>query len=160
MRRNGNDTGRYLLLGSVSIDLMRQSETLACRISYVELTPLNPLENGEQVTLRDLWVRGVYPRILFTDHEDTSFERRLDLVQTYLERDMPVFGSRVPIETMSRIWTILSHSKGSMLNVSQLAGSLGYSSPSVASYTDSFSDHLLLRRLQPYFCNVRKRLSK
>ena len=159
-RRNGNDTGRFLLLGSASIELMRQSETLAGRISYVELTPINPLEVGEQVELRELWVRGGYPRNLLADDEDTSFQRRLDLVRTYLERDIPMFRSRVPVETLSRLWTMLGHSQGSLLNVSKLAGSLGYSSPSVASYTDLFTDLLLLRRLQPYYCNVRKRLSK
>ena len=159
-RRNGNDTGRFLLLGSASIELMRQSETLAGRISYVELTPINPLEVGEQVELRELWVRGGYPRNLLADDENTSFQRRLDLVRTYLERDIPMFRSRVPVETLSRLWTMLGHNQGSLLNISKLAGSLGYSSPSVASYTDLFTDLLLLRRLQPYYCNVRKRLSK
>ena len=159
-RRNGNDTGRFLLLGSASIDLMRQSETLAGRITYIELTPINALEVDEQIALRDLWNRGGYPRSLLAEDEDTSFQRRLDLVRTYLERDIHMFGSRVPVETLSRLWTMLAHNQGTQLNMSQLAGNLSYSSPSVALYTDLFSDLLLLRRLQPYFRNVQKRLVK
>ena len=159
-RRNGNDTGRFLLLGSASIDLMRQSETLAGRITYIELTPIDALEVEEQIALRDLWNRGGYPRSLLAEDEDTSFQRRLDLVRTYLEREIPMFGSRVPVETLSRLWTMLAHNQGTQLNMSQLAGNLSYSSPSVALYTDLFSDLLLLRRLQPYFCNVKKRLVK
>ncbi len=159
-RRNGNDTGRFLLLGSASIDLMRQSETLAGRISYVELTPINPLELDDQISLRDLWIRGGYPRSLLAEEEGISYSRRVDLVRTYLERDISLFGSRVPVETMSRLWTMLAHNQGAMLNTSQLAGSLGYSSPTVSSYIDFFNDLLLLRRLQPYFRNVRKRLAK
>lgn len=159
-RRNGNDTGRFLLLGSASIDLMRQSETLAGRISYVELTPINPLELDDQISLRDLWIRGGYPRSLLAEEEGISYSRRVDLVRTYLERDIPMFGSKVSAETLGRLWSMLSHNQGSLLNVSQLASSLGFSSPTVSSYIDLFCDLLLVRRLQPYFCNVRKRLAK
>lgn len=159
-RRNSNDTGRFLLLGSASIDLMRQSETLAGRITYIELTPINALEVEEPIALRELWIRGGYPRSLLAEDEDTSFQRRLDLVRTYLEREIPMFGSRVSVETLSRLWTMLAHNQGTQLNISQLAGNLSYSSPSVALYTDLFSDLLLLRRLPPYFCNVQKRLVK
>lgn len=159
-RRQGNDSGRFLLLGSASIDLMRQSETLAGRISYVELTPINPLELDGRISVRELWTRGGFPRSLLAGDEETSFERRVDLVRTYLERDIPMFGSRVPVETIGRLWTMLGHSQGSLLNISQLAGSLGYSSPSVASYVSLFVDLLLVRRLQPFYRNVRKRLVK
>lgn len=159
-RRRGNDSGRFLLLGSASIDLMRQSETLAGRISYVELTPINPLELDGRTSVRELWTRGGYPRSLLAGNEETSFERRVDLVRTYLERDRPMFGSRVPVETIGRLWTMLGHSQGSLLNVSQLAGSLGCTSPTASSYVKLFVDLLLVRRLQPFYCNVRKRLAK
>ena len=159
-RRRGNDSGRFLLLGSASIDLMRQSETLAGRISYVELTPINPLELDDRTSVRDLWIRGGLPKSLLADDERLSFERRSDYIRSYLERDMPMFSSRTPTETMRRLWTMLAHSQGSLLNASQLAGSLGCTSPTASSYVHLFADLLLVRRLQPFYRKVRKRLVK
>ena len=159
-RRKGLRTGRFLLLGSASLDLMRQSgESLAGRISYVDMTPLTVSEVPPEVTEK-LWVRGGFPDSFLASDEQQSLSWRKDLLRTYLERDVPMFGSRVPAETLRRFWTMLAHNQGTLINASRLAAGLEVSSQTVSRYTDLLVDLLLVRRLQPYHVNVGKRLVK
>lgn len=157
-RRLGKGTGRFLLLGSAGLDLLAQSgETLAGRISIVELGPFDLTEVGVD-RLDDLWVRGGFPDSLLAPNDEISSSWRTDFIRTYLERDIPQFGRRVPAETLRRLWTMLAHYQGGMLNVSQLARNLEVSSPTVSQYIDLLVDLLLVRRLSPRHANVGKRL--
>jgi uncharacterized protein len=157
-RREGRGTGRFLLLGSAGIDLLAQSgETLAGRISLVELTPFDLTETGSD-RIDDLWVRGGFPNSFLAGNGKLSLDWRLDFIRTYLERDIPQFGRRIPAETLRRLWTMLAHNQGGLLNVSHLARGLGVSSPTVAQYIDLLVDLLLVRRLPPRLVNVGKRL--
>jgi len=159
-RRRGVRTGRFLLLGSASLDLMRQSgESLAGRISYVDMTPLGVQEVPAQ-SLETLWVRGGFPDSFLAPDEPGSLSWRKDLLRTYLERDVPMFGARIPAETLRRFWTMLAHNQGGLINASRLAEGLEVSSQTVSRYTDLLVDLLLVRRLQPYHVNVGKRLVK
>jgi len=159
-RRRGRRSRQFLLLGSASEDaLLRQSsESLAGRIVYQELPGLNALEVG--AAHEPLWIRGGFPDA-FTARSDAASARwRLNFVRTYLERDIPQFGVRVPAETLRRFWTMLAHRQGGLLNASELARSLDVSVPAVTRYVDLMSDLMLVRRLPPYFANVGKRLIK
>ena len=157
-RREGRGRGRFLLLGSAGIDLLAQSgETLAGRIAFVDLNPFDVLEVGPE-RLDDLWVRGGFPDSLLAEDAELSLQWRAEFIRTYLERDIPQFGLRVPAETLRRLWTMLAHSQGGVLNVSQLARNLSLSSPTVSHYLDLMVDMLLVRRLQPRLINVGKRL--
>ncbi len=160
-RRKGKKTGRFLLLGSASMDLMQQSgESLAGRISYAHLNPLGLLELKEDQVLDPLWVRGGFPDSILAHDEATSFAWRRDFIRTYLERDIPQFGSRIPAETLRRLWTMLAHSQGGMLNASNLAAGLGVKGQTVTRYIDLMVDLLLIRRLMPLHANTGKRLVK
>lgn len=161
-RRHGRRTGRFLLLGSAAIDLLRQSgESLAGRIAYVDLGPFDVLEvGGDQAGLINLWVRGGFPDSYLAVGDDESFALRKDFIRTYLERDVPMFGPRLPAETLERLWTMLAHSQGTLLNASRLAGSLSISAQTVTRYIDLLVDLLLVRRLQPFHGNLSKRLVK
>lgn len=157
-RRRGRRTGQFLLLGSAGNELLRQSsESLAGRIAYIDLPPLNLLEVGAE-RIDALWTRGGFPDA-FLD-EEGSFDWRLDFIRTYLERDIPALGPRIAATTLRRFWTMLAHHQGQLFNASHLAGSLGVTSPTAASYLDLMVDLLLVRRLQPWFANVGKRLVK
>ena len=160
-RRKGKRYGRFLILGSAAIDLLRQSgETLAGRIEYVNMGPLDVLEiePGWEAISR-LWIRGGFPEIYLSANERNSFRARRSFIRTYLERDVPQFGPRIPAETLERLWIMLAHSQGSLLNASRLAESLMVSSPTVSRYIDLLVDLLLVRRLTPYHGrNTRKRL--
>lgn len=161
-RRRGKRTSRFLMLGSASIDLLRQSgESLAGRIAYVDMGPLDVLEVGKDAeSLSRLWVRGGYPDSYLAGNDELSFRLRRDFIRTYLERDVIQFGPRLPAETLERLWTMLAHTQGGLLNASRLAGSLGVSAQSVTRYIDLLADLLLVRRLAPYHGNVGKRLVK
>ena len=158
-RRQGRRSGQFLLLGSASDALLRQSsESLAGRIVYEELPGLDALEVGDE--RETLWIRGGFPDS-FTARSDAASARwRLNFVRTYLERDIPQFGVRVPAETLRRFWTMLAHRQGGLLNASELARSLDVSVPAVTRYVDLLSDLMLVRRLPPYFVDVGKRLVK
>ena len=161
-RRAGKRTGRFLVLGSASMDLLRQSgESLAGRIEYVELRPLDVLEAaGDTESLNKLWVRGGFPDSFLAESDAESFAFRRNFIRTYLERDVPQFGRRIPAETLERLWTMLSHSQGTLLNASKLAASLSVSAPTVTGYIDLLVDLLLVRRLRPFHANTGKRLVK
>ena len=161
-RRRGRRTGRFLILGSASIDLLRQSgESLAGRIEYVELNPLSALEVAiDDDSLNSLWVRGGFPDSFLARNDTDSLIFRRDFIRTYLERDVSQFGRRIPAETLERLWTMLAHAQGTLLNASKLASSLSVSAPTVTGYIDLLTDLLLVRRLRPFYANVRKRLVK
>ena len=161
-RRQGHATGRFLILGSASMELLRQSgESLAGRIAYVDMGPLDVLEVGEaDEARRTLWLRGGFPGSFLAPDDEQSFQWRADFIRTYLERDVPMFGPRIPAETLRRLWTMLAHGQGTVLNASRLAASLAVSAPTVARYIDLLVDLLLVRRLPPFHGNVNKRLVK
>ena len=161
-RRAGERTGHFLLLGSASLELMRQtSETLAGRVSYLELGPLDALEIAPgDIALNQLWSRGGFPESLLAPTGEASFAWRQDFVRSYLEREVPMFAPRLPAESIGRLWTMLAHAQGSLLNASRLASSLGVASPTVSRYIDLLVDLLLVRRLRPWVANVGKRLVK
>lgn len=161
-RRERKRTGRYLLLGSASIDLLRQTgESLAGRIAYIDMGPFDVLEVGaDPASAIKLWVRGGYPDSYLAADEEDSLALRKDFIRTYLERDVPMFGPRVPAETLERLWTMLAHSQGTLLNASRLATSLSISAQTVTRYIDLLVDLLLVRRLRPYHANMKKRLVK
>jgi uncharacterized protein len=158
-KRKGKRTGQFLLLGSASIDLLQQSaETLAGRIAYLELTPFLDNEVASLDARSALWVRGGFPDSFLAETEAESFEWRAAFIQTYLDRDVPSLGPRIPAETLHRFWQMLAHNQGQMLNAAQLAAGLGISGQTVARYLDIMVDLLLVRRLQPWSANVGKRL--
>ena len=161
-RRKGKGIGRFLILGSASIELLRQSgESLAGRIAYVELTPLTALEVAPQrPAVERLWLRGGFPNHYLAVDDAESLALRKDFVRTYLERDVPLFGPRIPAETLERLWTMLAHYHGGLLNASELGRSLAISTQTVTRYIDLLVDLLLVRRLQPYHANIGKRLVK
>ena len=157
-RRRGRTAGRFLLLGSASIDLLRQSgESLAGRIAYVELGPFNALEIDGAMRER-LWIRGGFPDSFLADSDPASAIWRRNFIRTYLERDIPQLGPRVPAETLRRFWTMLAHLQGGMLNAAQLARGLSVDGKTIARYLDLLVDLLLVRRLPPFHANVGKRL--
>lgn len=157
-RRTGHGTGRFLLLGSAAIDLLAQSgETLAGRISFVELSPFDLTEVGSG-HLDRLWVRGGFPGSYLATEDATSLRWRQDFIRTYLERDIPQLGPRIPAETLRRLWTMFAHRQGGLLNSAQLARGLGVSGRTIAHYLDLMVDLLLVRRLPPHLSNTGKRL--
>ena len=159
-RREGRPTGHFLFLGSASLDLLRQSgETLAGRIAHFELRPLNVREVPPDAR-DELWLRGGLPESFLADDDRASFEWRFDFVATYLERDIPALGPRIPSETLRRFWTMLAHNQGRTFNAAQLARSLGVKGVTVGRYLDLMVDLLLVRRLPSWSSNVGKRLVK
>ncbi len=159
-RRRGIRSGRFLLLGSASLDLLKQSgETLAGRVAITELAPFNALElDGEQHDR--LWVRGGFPDSFLAENETLSLQWRRNFIRTYLERDIPQLGPRIPAEALRRFWTMLAHNQGTLMNASALARGLGVTGKTVTGYLDLLVDLLLVRRLHPWHRNVGKRLVK
>lgn len=152
--------GRFLLLGSASIELLKQSgESLAGRIAYLELAPFDALEVPPDAQTR-LWVRGGFPDSFLAGSDASSAVWRSNFIRTYLERDIPLLGPRVPAETLRRLWTMLAHTQGGLLNAASLASGLGIDGKTVARYLDLLVDLLLVRRLQPLHANIGKRLVK
>lgn len=159
-RRANRRTGRFLVLGSASLELLRQSsESLAGRIRHLELTPFTAGELPREM-LDTLWVRGGFPDSYLARDDAVSLRWRRDFIRTYLERDVPQLGPRIPAETLRRFWTMLAHQQGGLLNAAALARSLGVDGKTVASYLDLLVDLLLVRRLAPWHANVGKRLVK
>ena len=161
-RAQGQRHGHFLLLGSASLDLMQQSsESLAGRVTYLDMNPVDGPEAAAAGIEPDaLWCRGGFPDSLLAQDDRGSYEWRLDFIRSYLERDVPMFAPRMPSQTLSRLWTMLAHLQGGLLNASQLAASLGVASPTVGRYIDLLADLQLVRRLQPWSANVGKRLVK
>ena len=159
-RATGDRTGHFLLLGSAALDLMRQaSETLAGRVEYMELAPIDALELAKsKADIRSLWVRGGFPESLLAPDDEASLRWRRSFIRSYLERDVPMFAPRLPAETIGRLWTMLAHGQGTPVNQSRLASSLAVSTPAIGRYIDLLVDLLLVRRLRPWSGNVGKRL--
>ena len=157
-RRTGRRAGRFLLLGSASMDLLRQSgETLAGRIAYLELNPFDVLE-VDPSDYDALWVRGGFPDSFLAGDDGQSLTWRENFIRTYLERDVPQFGPRIPAETLRRFWTMLAHTQGGLFNAAALARGLGVGGNTISRYLDLMVDLLLVRRLMPWHSNVGKRL--
>jgi hypothetical protein len=161
-RREGKGHGLYLLLGSASLDLLKQSgETLAGRVSYLALDPFDVLETGAITADRDrIWLRGGFPESFLAPGDARSLRWRQDFIRSYLERDIPQFGRRIAAETLRRFWGMLAHHQAGVLNVAQLARNLGVDVKTAAAYIDLLVDLLLVRRLPPWHANVGKRLVK
>jgi len=161
-REAGDRHGHFLLLGSASLDLMRQaSESLAGRVAYLDLAPLLLSETLSAGYGADtLWLRGGFPESLLAGSDEGSLNWRRDFIRSYLERDVPMFAPRVPAETVGRLWTMLAHQQGAQLNQARLAASLGVSAPAVGRYIDLLVDLKLVRRLMPWHGNLGKRLVK
>lgn len=161
-RRRGVRTGRFLLLGSASFDLLRQTgESLAGRVAEVELAPVDLLEiPPEPAAARNLWVRGGFPDAFLADSDRESRRIRSDFLRTVVARDVGWFAPRLPVTTLSRLWTMLAHSQGGLLHSSRLAASLGIATRTTNRYLDLLTDLLYLRRLPPFHANLGKRLVK
>ena len=153
--------GKFLILGSASKELIRQSsETLAGRIRYLELTPFLLNEVADLKDVAEYWLIGGYPPSFTPAKPNASFEWRIDFVRDFLERDIPMLQPRVPPERIRRLWTMLAHSHGQLLNMTSLAGAIGVQGPTVRSYIDLLEGAFMVRRLSPYAANLKKRLVK
>ena len=161
-RRRGVRHGRFLMLGSASMDLLRQSgESLAGRIEHVEMTGLTAAEtSGDGAPAHRLWLRGGLPDSYLAASDIDSAAFRRSFLRTYFERDIPQLGFRIPVETLERLWAMLAHSQGQLLNASALANALLVSVPTIGRYLGLLVDLLLVRRLAPFATNARKRLVK
>ena len=162
-RRDGEAAGQFLLLGSATGALLRQaSESLAGRVARLELTPFQAREllppDAPGPALDSLWARGGFPLAWLAQSDAQSLRWREAFIATYLERDIPALGPRLPATTLRRLWTMLAHVQGSLLNQSQLAASLGVNGQTVARYIDILCDLMLVRRLPAWHGNVGKRL--
>ena len=162
-RRMGQHCGQFLLLGSATGVLMQQSsESLAGRVAYVELPPLHASEiftgNESVADLNALWVRGGFPMSWKAQTDADSMTWREVFVATYLEKDIPALGPRIPATTLRRLWTMLAHHQGELLDVSKLAAALAISGQTVSRYIDLLCDLMLVRRLPAWHGNVGKRL--
>jgi predicted AAA+ superfamily ATPase len=162
-RREGETGGQFLLLGSASGALLRQaSESLAGRITTLELTPFQAREllppDAVAAAVDPLWIRGGFPLSWLAGDDASSLQWRQAFIATYLERDIPLLGPRIPATTLRRLWTMLAHVQGQLLNQAQLAASLAVSGQTVARYIDVLCDLMLVRRLPAWSGNVGKRL--
>ncbi|HTE05743.1 MAG TPA: ATP-binding protein [Planctomycetota bacterium] len=156
-RRAGERSGQFLVLGSASRDLLQQSsESLAGRIVYHELTPITVPESPK--TWETLWLRGGFPDSFLAADDDASWRWRGAFIDTYVERDIPQLGPRVPAEQMRRLWSMLAHGQGDQLNVARLAAGLGLTGKTIRHYLDILTELFMLRQLQPWTGNSRKRL--
>ena len=159
-RQAGKKKAQFLILGSASIELLKQSsESLAGRISYLELTGFHLLETNKK-NLQKLWLSGGFPESYLASNIHLSFQWREDFIKTYLERDLPQFGFRIPSERLQRLWTMLAHLQGQALNASSLAQNLNVDYKTIQYYIDVLSDLLLVRSLKPWHFNTKKRLIK
>ncbi len=149
---------KFLILGSASRDLLQQSsETLAGRIGYIELPPFSLAEAPE---LHKLWLRGGFPRSYLANTDAESFAWRQAYISTFMERDIPALGFNIPPALMRRLWMMLAHYHGNILNAAEIANSLDVSSHTVRKYIDILSGTFMIRQLQPWFENIGKRQVK
>lgn len=159
-RTRGLRAGRFLLLGSASLELIQQSsETLAGRIAYLELHPLDATEIGGAPVER-LWLRGGFPDSFLAETDALSSEYRDFLIRSYLERDLPLFGSRLASGKLRNLWTMLAHAQGGVVNISALARNLEIDGRTMNAHLDLLENLLLVRRLKPWHANTGKRLVK
>jgi predicted AAA+ superfamily ATPase len=156
--------GQFLLLGSASPDLLQQSsETLAGRIIYQELTPFLVSEKGifqENKLYNELWLRGGFPRSYMASDDTMSIQWRKNFIKTFLERDISNLGINYPPAAMERLWKMLSHTQGNVINLSQLGNSMGISHTMVRKYLEVLQQTFMVRLLEPWSGNLKKRLVK
>ncbi|MCB0839182.1 MAG: ATP-binding protein [Bacteroidetes bacterium] len=153
--------GRYLILGSASPNLVKDSsETLAGRIAYIELSPLSLEEIHPQISMREHWLRGGFPVALLASELKFTWRWLENFLRTFSERDLKELGYEIPPARIKSLLKMLSHLNGQMLNSTQLASSMGLSQPTVKRYIDLLEGGFIITRLQPYFSNVGKRLIK
>jgi uncharacterized protein len=156
----GQRNGQFLILGSASRDLIRQSsESLAGRLSYLDITPFS-LEEASFSSQAEHWLKGGFPRSILTSDDEISIQWREDYIRTFLERDIPQLGFRIPANTLARFWRMLAHCHGQVLNSSKLADSMGVSSHTIRKYIDLLEQTFMVRTLPPYWKNTKKRLIK
>ena len=159
-RAEGKEGEQFLLLGSASMDLLRpSSESLAGRISYVEMSGLNALETGEENT-QPLWLRGGLPNSYLAKNDNVAMRRLENIIRTYLERDVPQMGFNVPAARLRRLWTMLAHLQGENVNYSKMANNLEVDRKTIIRYIDILTNLFLVRRIDPLHANVKKRLIK
>jgi predicted AAA+ superfamily ATPase len=160
-RKEGFKKAQFVILGSASLELLKQSETLAGRIAYINLSGINVKELlATTIPQHQLWLRGGFPDSLLANSDDASLRWRLNFITTYLERDVPQFGPRIPSVTLRRLWTMLAHNHGGQLNIAQLGANLDLTGPTTKRYIELLEDLLLIRSIRPWFGNVGKRLVK
>ncbi|MCY4052713.1 MAG: ATP-binding protein [Hyphomicrobiales bacterium] len=161
-RQQGRKGEQFLLLGSASMDLLRQSsESLAGRITYAEMTGLNVLEIGEEKqNIQNVWLRGGFPESYLAQDDSEAMEWLEILIRTYLQRDIPQMGFNVPADRLRRLWTFLAHLQGETVNASKMAENLEVRNASINHYIDILTSLLLVRRVEPWHANVKKRLVK
>lgn len=148
---------RFLVLGSASPALLRQgAESLAGRIAFHELPPFSLAEVGPR-QLERLWRRGGFPRSFTARSETASVAWRRDFVRTFLERDIPQLGVRVPAAALRRFWEMLAHVHGQVLNSSELARAFGVSDMTIRRYLETLEATFVVRTLRPYHANIAKR---
>jgi predicted AAA+ superfamily ATPase len=160
-RREGQRTGQFLILGSASLDLLKQSsESLAGRIAYKELSGFTvaEIDNKAPKDFDRLWLRGGFPDSFLAKNDEASLRWRLNFISTYLERDVPQFGPRIPATTLRLLWTMLAHNQAGQLNIAQLGNNLDVAAPTAKRYVELLEDLLLIRTLRPWAGNVGKRL--
>lgn len=151
---------KYLILGSASRDLIRQSsESLAGRISYLEIGGFY-LEHIGAKKLERLWVRGGFPRSFLASSEESSYQWRQDFIANFLERDIPQLGLNIPARSLGRFWAMLAHYHGQIFNASEIGRSLGVSDHTAQRYLDLLSGTFMVRQLRPWYYNTKKRLIK
>lgn len=152
---------RFLILGSASRDLIKQSsESLAGRISYIDLTPFLLKEVAGHVSWRDLWIRGGFPESALAENDESSFDWRLDFIRTFMERDIPTMGFNIPIPVIERLWLLLAHYHGQTINYHKLAAAADISIPTLKKYLAILKQTYMVRMLQPATPNLKKRLVK
>lgn len=164
-KRRGETSGQFLLLGSASRDLLQNSaESLAGRIRYLELTPFTSIElqknNNPPFHLEKLWLRGGFPDSYLAESNEESWQWRSDFISTYMERDLPLMGVGIPPRQLSRFWKMLSHYNGRQINLSELGRSLELTHPTIKNHLDTLTDFYMVRQLQPWSGNIKKRLVK
>ncbi|OGX40400.1 MAG: hypothetical protein A2984_01635 [Omnitrophica WOR_2 bacterium RIFCSPLOWO2_01_FULL_41_12] len=151
---------KYLILGSASRDLIKQSsESLAGRISYLEIGGFSLKHIGIQ-NLERLWIRGGFPRSYLASSDVSSYQWRQDFIATFLERDIPQLGLKIPAKSLSRFWGMLAHYHGQIFNASEVGRSLGVSDHTAQRYLDLLSGTFMVRQLRPWYYNTKKRLVK
>lgn len=164
-KRAGEKKGQFLLLGSASRELLQQSsETLAGRIRYLELSPFSAWEIYADDPLafnpEKLWFRGGFPNSYLAETDTESWEWRNDFISSYVERDIPLMGPQVSATRMKRFWTMLAHYHGQQVVLTELGKSLEVSHTTIKSYLDILTDFYMVRQIQPWAGNTKKRLVK
>ena len=164
-KRGGEKGGHFLLLGSASRELLQHSsETLAGRIRYLELCPFSQVEmiraGIPDFSVERLWLRGGFPECYLAETDDDSWDWRSDFIATYVERDIPLVGPRIPSARLRRFWSMLAHCHGQQINLSSLGKSLGVDHKTTRSYLDILTDFFMVRQLPPWSGNTGKRLVK